>query len=93
MPAGLFLRQAGAGGHGLYHKRGGLMSFDKAIAYGKEKRNPYRGGKAVAPSCRNHGDCSFCQGNRLYTYQKSLLKMKQREEEYAAVAQWQSGFE
>lgn len=57
------------------------MSLNKAIAYGKEKREPYRGGKAVANSCRNHGDCSFCSGNRLYSYRKVLLKMQQREQE------------
>lgn len=57
------------------------MSNDKAIAYGKEKRKPYRGGKAVAGSCRNHGDCPFCQGNRLYGSKKRLLAATARFEE------------
>ena len=33
------------------------MSMDKAIEYGKEKRKPYRGAKAVDSTCRNHGSC------------------------------------
>ena len=41
------------------------MSLDKAIAHGKTKRKQYRGGKAVDASCRNHGGCPICEGNRL----------------------------
>lgn len=37
------------------------MSLDKAIEHGKERRKPYRGAKAVDNSCRNHGDCPWCQ--------------------------------
>lgn len=37
------------------------MSLDKAIQHGKEKRKPYRGAKAIDPSCRNHGNCPWCQ--------------------------------
>lgn len=51
------------------------MSLNKAIKYGKEKRKPYRGGKAVAYSCRNHGGCKWCEGNRLHS-------SKVREEKY-----------
>lgn len=42
------------------------MSLDKAIEYGKEKRKPYKGAKAIACSCRNHGSCEWCKSNRLY---------------------------
>lgn len=48
------------------------MALDKAIAHGKEKRKPYKGGKAVDYSCRNHGSCDYCKGNRLYNTQKKL---------------------
>lgn len=41
------------------------MSLDKAIKYGKEKRKPYTGAKAIDCSCRNHGTCGWCEGNRL----------------------------
>ena len=40
------------------------MSLNKAIAAGKEKRKPYRKGKAVCHGCRNHGSCDWCRGNR-----------------------------
>lgn len=40
------------------------MSLDKGIEHGKERRRPYRHGKAVDKSCRNHGSCPWCQGNR-----------------------------
>ena len=44
------------------------MSLDKAIKYGKEHRKPYKGSKVYFGSCRNHGTCSFCQGNRLHKF-------------------------
>ena len=56
------------------------MSLNKAIAHGKEKRKPYRGGKAVARSCRNHGGCGFCEGNRLYQTMKEMERMKVEED-------------
>ncbi len=44
------------------------MSLDKAIKHGKEHRKPYTGGKALFRSCRNHGYCSFCEGNRRHKF-------------------------
>ncbi len=49
------------------------MSLNKAIKYGKEKRKPYRGGKAVSSSCRNHGGCTWCEGGRLHSSKKREL--------------------
>lgn len=46
------------------------MSLDKAIKHGKEHRKPYRGAKAVDSTCRNHGSCPWCKGNRLYKRKK-----------------------
>ena len=46
------------------------MSLDKAIKHKKEKRKPYRRGKAVDPSCRNNKGCPWCEGNRTYTNRK-----------------------
>ena len=43
-----------------------MMGFERAIEHGKTRRKAYRGGKAVDPSCRNHGDCPWCQGNRTH---------------------------
>lgn len=44
------------------------MSLDKAIQHGKERRKPYKGGKAVAKSCRNHGACDWCRDNRKHKF-------------------------
>lgn len=59
------------------------MSLHKAIASGKEHRveygkkgQPYA--KGVSKSCRNHGGCSWCEGNR--TYQGNKLKEKIKSE-------------
>lgn len=45
------------------------MSLHKAIKSGKEYRREYgtKGEpycKAIDPSCRNHGSCPWCLGNR-----------------------------
>lgn len=42
------------------------MALDKAIQHGREHRKPYTGGKAIDRTCRNHGSCDWCKGNRLY---------------------------
>ena len=44
------------------------MSLDKAIKYGKEKRKPYKGAKAIDCSCRNHGSCPWCEQNRKFKF-------------------------
>lgn len=51
-----------------------IMSLDKAIEHGKEHRKPYRGTKAIDPTCRNHGSCLRCEGNRLFKVKKELEK-------------------
>ena len=52
------------------------MSLDKAIEHGKEHRKPFRGSKAIDPSCRNHGGCPWCEGNRLHKAKKELEKWR-----------------
>lgn len=42
------------------------MSLDKAIEHGKEHRKPYRRSKRFDRTCRNHGSCGHCRGNRTY---------------------------
>jgi len=54
------------------------MSLDKAILHGKEKRKPYRKAKSIDSSCRNHGRCSRCEGNRTYQEQKELDSANER---------------
>jgi len=46
------------------------MSLNKAIMHGKEHREPYRGAKAIDPTCRNHGDDPWARDNRLYKYDR-----------------------
>ena len=51
--------------------------LDKAINHGKEHREPYRKAKANDKSCRNHGRCSYCLGNRLANTNRKLEACKQ----------------
>lgn len=50
------------------------MSLDEAIYSNKKFRKLYRKSKAFDKTCRNHGDCSLCEGNRTH-------RNKVREEE------------
>ena len=50
------------------------MSLDKAIQHGKEHRKPYHGAQAVDPSCRPHGGCDWCEGNRMHKHRKQAEK-------------------
>ena len=52
------------------------MSLDKAIQHGKEKRKPYHKAAAVDKSCRPHGDCPRCQGNRQIHIARHVGKRK-----------------
>lgn len=58
------------------------MSMDKAIEHGKEHRKPYHGAKAIDGTCRNHGSCGWCKGNRTYKYDKQILKSEQELKEW-----------
>lgn len=57
------------------------MGLEKAIEHGKEKRKPYKGAKAVDYSCRNHGTCEWCRGNRTHNTnkkrEKAIAEMKE----------------
>lgn len=55
------------------------MSLDKAIASGKENRKPYRKGKSIARSCRNHGGCEICLQNRNHAVKKAEMKAMVKE--------------
>ena len=58
------------------------MALDKAISSGKEHRKQYYGAQAVDKSCRNGGSCPFCQGNRLYKFDKALALCNSKINEY-----------
>ena len=58
------------------------MGLEKAIEHGKEHRKPFKGAKAVAVGCRNHGgghhnECPWCAGNRQHNNKKQLEKAKE----------------
>lgn len=54
------------------------MSLNKAIKYGKEHRKEYRKSKRFDKTCRNHGGCPYCEGNRKHS--TKIRKMKGTEE-------------
>lgn len=54
------------------------MGLEKAIKSGKEHRKEYRGSKAIDSTCRNHGGCPWCEGNRINKY-KNLDKISKKE--------------
>jgi len=62
------------------------MSLDKAIEFGKEKRAQFRKSKRFDRTCRNHGKCPWCEGNRTFQARKehkriqSLEKLEDSEE-------------
>lgn len=55
------------------------MSLDKSIKSGKEHRKQYRGSKSFDRSCRCHGGCKWCEGNRTYKNRKRTAAAKDRE--------------
>lgn len=56
--------------------------LDKAIRHGKEHRAPYRGSKVIDRSCRNHGECPYCKGNRLYSSKKRIEAATDKEKNF-----------
>lgn len=69
------------------------MSLDKSIQYGKEHRKPYNGAKAIDATCRNHGSCERCHGNRIYKNEKRNLASEQRLKEFNhGTCKWRDDF-
>ena len=58
------------------------MSLDKSIQSGKSHRKPYRGGKAIDKTCRNHRGCHWCLENRTHKNDKRELAAEQELREY-----------
>lgn len=56
------------------------MSLDKAIEHGKEHREPYRGAKAIDATCRNHGGCQWCEGNRKFKMRDKHPELPEEDE-------------
>jgi hypothetical protein len=51
------------------------MSLDKSIQSGKERRAQYRKSKRFDRSCRNHGSCPWCEGNRTIQLKRELERV------------------
>jgi hypothetical protein len=59
------------------------MSMDKAIKYGREHRKPYyKYCEQIDKSCRCHGGCLFCLGNRMYQLKKENEKTLDKLKEF-----------
>lgn len=43
----------------------------------RTRKPKYRGSRAYDRTCRNHGTCPVCRGNRTYQLTKELLRVKQ----------------
>jgi len=60
------------------------MSLDKSIAHGKEHRKPYRGAKAIDPTCCNHGSCEWCRQNRTHKFRDKESDTMRKQITYIA---------
>lgn len=58
------------------------MGLEKAIEHHKEKRKPFKGAKAIDYSCRNHGSCEWCRGNRLYHDRREEERTRKELEQF-----------
>lgn len=56
------------------------MTLNKAIFHKKEHREEYRGSKRFDRSCRNHGNCGYCKGNRTFHLKKADLTEESLDE-------------
>ena len=57
------------------------MAFDKDYPNRKDKRRRYYGSEAFDASCRPHGSCPWCQGNREHKHKKRKLTVKEEVDE------------
>ena len=58
------------------------MGLSKSIESGKERRKKYRKSKAFDRSCRNHGGCDYCKGNRQLKNKKRELSANEQIENF-----------
>ena len=58
------------------------MGLEKSIKSGKEHRDNYKYNfaKRVDRSCRNHGSCIYCEGNRRYRERRLKIDKKYLKE-------------
>lgn len=51
----------------------------------RTRRQPYRKSRRFDRTCRNHGSCPYCRGNRLYSARKAERAAQ------SEVKQWERG--
>lgn len=49
-----------------------VMPFDKEYPNRKDHRQPHRGAASFDRSCRNHGSCPWCAGNRTVATERRI---------------------
>lgn len=49
------------------------MSFDTFYPNRKDRRKKYYGSKDFDRTCRNHGSCPYCQGNRKHKNERRKM--------------------
>lgn len=54
------------------------MSLDKAITHGQEHRRPYYRSGRFDKTCRPHGGCEWCLGNRMYGRNRQVEEANDR---------------
>lgn len=48
----------------------------------RTRKRPYTKSKRFDRSCRSHGGCPYCLGNRMHQVHKALLRAKEQLEEF-----------
>jgi len=48
------------------------MAFDNQLGKGKDWRKPYYRSARFDRTCRNHGSCGWCEGNRRFANHRRL---------------------
>jgi hypothetical protein len=56
------------------------MSMDKAIKHGKEHRKPYYRSGRFDRTCRPHGGCPYCVGNRKHSEAMRIARAEYKED-------------
>lgn len=55
--------------------------FEWESEMSRTRKHPLTGANRFAPSCRNHGDCPWCKGNRTYNERRDKEKADFYEKE------------
>ena len=65
------------------------MTFYTNYPNRKDWRRPYRDSRAVDASCRSHGSCDWCVGNRTRTRRRGEQSAREAIEEFSDMVKFQ----